>query len=346
MLNHLDDPHAHEFPDDFRHRVETRARALQARRRLGMIGAAAVAVVALGATGLYGRALSQVDDVERITVAGTGDPTDGERTVLLTGVDGALGARSRTDTMLVVRLAGGRASVLSIPRDLAVAAPDGGEVRVNTVVAGHGYDGLLEVLADHFALDVDNVVEVDFAGFARLVDLVGGIDVRTAAPVRDELSGLSIETPGCHRLAGDQALALARARRLQHHSDGRWTTDPTSDLGRIARQPALLTAGLQALTRTRPDPLTADRLAGWLADHAAVDDTLGNQELIALLGSVMTLSPDDVSYASIPVEPHTLDGGAVVLLPAADAEGVIESWRVGSASTSTTGQELIAPCPG
>jgi LCP family protein required for cell wall assembly len=342
VLNHLDDPEPHAFPDDFRRRVDQRGRELRRRRRLGLTGAAAVAVGALGATGLYRRARTRIDDVDRVTVAGTGDPADEQRTILLAGVDGPGGGPTRTDTMLVVRLEGGRASVLSIPRDLAVAGPDGAEVRANTVAAEHGYAALVDILAG-FGIDVDNVIEVDFAGFAQLVDLAGGIDVHAAAPLRDEMTGLAIETTGCHRLDGDEA--LARARRLERLEEGRWRADPTGDLGRIARQPALLAAGLDALTRTRPDPLTADRLAGWLVDHATVDDTLGNDELIGLLGTVMALDPGDVTFTTLPVEAHTLDGGATVLRATPEAEQTISAWRDGRTTTTSDSGTLIGPCP-
>jgi len=345
VLKHLDDPSPHDYPDDFRTRVHDRARSLRARRRIAAVSATVLVIVALSAGGLYARALSRINDVDRLTVAGTGEPVSEARTVLVAGIDGDLGGPVRTDTLLVVRLEGGRASVLSIPRDLVIPAPGRGEpLRANSIAADHGYDGLLQALDDALGVDVDNVVEIDFGGFARLVDLVGGIDVQLAAPVRDQMSGLAIEHAGCHRLDGSQALALARSRLLQHSSDGRWRTDPTGDLGRIARQPVLLTAGLQALTRTRPDPLTADRLAGWLVDHAAVDETLDNQELLAVLRAVMDLAPADVSFTTLPVEDHTLDNGAAVLRATDDGSQAIENWQLAEASAAFSQGDLITPC--
>lgn len=347
MLNHLDDPKPHTFPSDFRGLVRSRGRSIRARRRATVLATAVITTVVLGAAGLYARALTRIDDVDRITVAGTGVPVGAGRTILLAGTDRDLGGPVvRTDTLMVVRLEAGRASVLSIPRDLAVPAPGGTEqVRVNTIAADHGYDRLLRILDESLGIDVDNVIEIDFQGFATLVDLVGGIDVHTTAPLRDQLSGLTIEADGCHRLDGASALALARSRYLQHLSDGRWRTDPTGDLGRMSRQPILLTAGLQALTRTRPDPLTTDRLAGWLVDHASVDDTLDTPQLIGLLRSAIELEPEDVSFGILPVEAITLDNGAAVLHTTNQTASAVDRWQAGKLTADVVNQDVVTNCP-
>mgnify|MGYP003134800320 CR=1 FL=1 len=347
MLSHLDDPEPHDYPDDFRSRVKRRGRALQRRRRTLTGLAAVVVVAALAGAGLYGRALTRLDDVERLTVAGTSQTSGGDRTVLVVGIDTGLGEGFRTDTMLVVRFAGDRASVLSIPRDLAVsAAGQTDPVRVNTVAAERDYSALIDVLDAELGITVDNMIEVDFAGFVDLVDLVGGIDIATATPIRDDMSGLRIDTPACHRLDGTQALALARSRRMQTQgADGTWRTLDGGDLDRVAHQPVLLAAGLEALTRTRPDPLTADRLAGWLVDHAAVDDNLGNDELIDLVRRAMALTPARIAFQSLPVEPTVLENGANVLTTSDWFADTVEKWEEGTTSAYTD-PGLLGLCEG
>lgn len=338
MLKHLDDPGHHELPPDFRDRVRRRGASLRRRRRLGGVVALSLVLVVAAAAGLYARAYDRVDQVERLTVAGTDYPvTDGsDRTILVVGVDTVTNdpqrlGPPRTDTILIVRLHDDRASVLSVPRDLAVDPPEAGDgqVRINTVAASYGYGGLVRVIGAEFDIGIDHFVEVGMDGFASLVDLVGGIDVNFVHHTRDLRSGLHLDA-GCQRLDGDQALALARARTPQQLRDGRWRTDPRSDLGRIDRQPTLLTSGLQALARTRPDPISADRLAGWLADHAAVDDNLGNKNLVALVRTVLSLAPEDFSFTTVAVEDHVLADGAAVLRLAEPAEDTVARWTTGA----------------
>ena len=77
---------------------------------------------------------------------------------------------------------------------------------------------------------------VDFSGFANVVQALGGLRIYLDAPARDEMSGLDLPQAGCVELDGSQALAYVRSRYLESFETGRWTSDPTSDLGRIQRQ--------------------------------------------------------------------------------------------------------------
>lgn len=336
MLNHLDDPDGQELPPDFAADVRRRGRRLRRRRWL-TAGAAVVLLAIVGAgAGLYARALDRMGDVDRITVAGTRDsPDPGDRTILIVGSDGAdpdgTDYPGHSDTILLVRLRDDAARVLSIPRDLVVD-PDGDAdlVRINTVSTSHGYGGLVEVIEAEFSIGIDNFIRVDMDGFADLVDLVGGIDVDFDHPTRDSRSGLDVTEPGCERLDGAQALALARSRHVQVLVDGRWTIDPTGDLGRIDRQSVVVGAGLQALTRARPDPLTADRLASWLVGHATVDASIDDRLLVSIAATVMSLSPGDLTFTTVAVESYLLPGGAAVLRAAESAEETRDRWNDGA----------------
>ena len=78
-------------------------------------------------------------------------------------------------------------------------------------------------MKENFGVQVDATVEVDFSGFKKVVNTLGGVDIHlTAAEVDymmttewDELNtdGWSL-TPGINRLNGDQALAYSRIRAI------------------------------------------------------------------------------------------------------------------------------------
>ncbi|MBA3876982.1 MAG: hypothetical protein C0498_08605 [Anaerolinea sp.] len=171
-------------------------------------------------------------------------PTGDRVTALIVGVDAGVGRRTYlTDTMIVVSLdrSTRTVSMLSIPRDMVdVPLPDGRQYRdkINSLVAyarrnpsqfpgsnGSGFDVLKGALGTLLNMPIDYYAKVDLAGFVRVVDVLGGVEVNVARafcdPSYDEYgftSGFSI-TAGRHRLNGQQALAYARVRKASGESD-------------------------------------------------------------------------------------------------------------------------------
>lgn len=70
---------------------------------------------------------------------------------------------------------------------------------------------LIQTIKDNFAISIDNYVEIDFAGFRQLVQILDGVPVYLTAPVRDRNTGLFQPEPGCVTLDPVQALAYARS---------------------------------------------------------------------------------------------------------------------------------------
>ena len=110
----------------------------------------------------------------------------------------------RTDTMIYVRIDPQRKIVgmLSIPRDLWVYIPGYGYDRLNTADytgEGQGYRGggpalLNETLLHNLGIGFDHYVRVNFEGFQRIIDILGGIDVDVECAV--ELWGADPDRPG------------------------------------------------------------------------------------------------------------------------------------------------------
>jgi polyisoprenyl-teichoic acid--peptidoglycan teichoic acid transferase len=321
VFEHLDDARPPAFGAGFRRAVVGRARRRRRRRLAGGAGVAAAALVA-GAGGLYGRALWRLDRLERVDVAGTGQVPAGEPvTVLIVGTDGQAGVDGvRTDTVLVARLdpQQSTAGLLSLPRDLLVDDPAGG---ADPVMLGHvatvgGLAALVGVVEDQVGIPVDHVVEVSMDGLRGLVDAAGGVEVHVDAALRDERSGLYIDQPGCVTLDGEQALALLRSRALEVRGpSGAWERDPLADLSRVDRQRAVAIAALAGAADDW-DPVSADRLAGLVADHVTVDADLDLGEMADLARAVLGLEADAVSQATLPVVPHPADENRLALDPA------------------------------
>jgi LCP family protein required for cell wall assembly len=344
MFEHLDDVHLPTFDDRFRDAVVQRGRRLRRRRQLaGGAGLAALGLVA-GAGGLYGRALWRIDDVDRVDVASTGPvAADEPATVLVVGTDTRTDGDGpgRTDTMLLARIdpSAGTAGLLSLPRDLLVTPPAGGNpTRLNEIWSTAGRSDLVAVVESQVGVPVDHVVEIDMDGFRSLVDRVGGLEVWFDTAVRDRHSGLFVDELGCVALDGEQALALVRSRNVEVLDEsGAWVRDPLSDLRRLQTQRQVVLAALASLADEGIDPVTLDGHAGWAVEHLTVDSGLGVRELVALARAAAGLDPARVSQSTLPVVVHPDDPNRFAI-DTESAPAVVEAF--------TTGLPFEAPAGG
>jgi LCP family protein required for cell wall assembly len=319
---------------------------------------------------------STLDAVERVD---TGDALQGDdfddsvQNYLLVGSDSREGADPdaadfgsmgdegevfgrRSDTMMVLRLdpKTGQAAVLSLPRDLWVdVAGTDREDRLNGAYA-KSVETLIKTVRNELGIPIHHYVEVDFVGFKDLVDAIGGIDVWFELPTRDRNTGLRVETPGCHRLDGLQALAYVRARHFQQRLNGDWISDESADLGRMSRQRDFLQRAVDAaVEKAAGDPTSIGKLVGIAIDTLRVDPDL---DLPALAERLSSVAGTDIQSYALPVEDAEIDGNQVLVLdeeqavpllsffggppPAAQAAATAVSGAPEAAATPT-----LAPAP-
>ena len=312
---------------------------LKRRRRLPALFAIAVVTTVIGAVGVFVAARRTVDAVPRVQgVARVLSPSS--ETVdnyLLVGSDsrdlgdpntgeGASVAGHRSDTIMVLRYdrSKGTAALLSIPRDLYVTV-DGhtDKTRINAAF-NDGPDVLVRTVQKELGIPIHHYVEIDFTGFEKLVEALGGIQVCFSVPTRDLNTGLNIVKPGCVVLDGKQGLAYARSRHYEEFKDGKWHEDPTSDFGRSRRQRDFVNRCLQAaVAALRTNPYRAGELVSSIGAALGIDTDLDPIEAGASLRKAV--SSGLVSYA-LPVSPKTINGNAILLL-ASSADVVLEYFR-------------------
>lgn len=232
------------------------------------------------------------------------DSRSGEENQALGG-GSSTGARS--DTAMVVHIDAGRttATVVSIPRDTLVTRPScplesGGSTAVsygamfNSAYAVGGPVCAVKTVESITDVRMDHYIEIDFSGFAKLVNALGGVTVTTDEDIDDDDSHLNLKA-GTHHLDGKQALALARTR----HGIG-----DGSDLGRIGLQQKLVKALLEQISSTSlltsPAKLysVADAITGSLTTDTGLDSLT---ELMSLGESLKGLAADDVRTVIMPV---------------------------------------------
>lgn len=229
------------------------------------------------------------------------------------------GLGERTDTIMIVRVepATNQVAILSLPRDLWVKI-DGtnGSNRINSAYVHNNPQPLVNTIFQNFGIPIQHVIQIDLCGFKSVVDSIGGVTVPFAQAVRDTRSGLDIPTAGCHNLDGDEALAYVRSRHFEYlRADGKWTEDPSSDFGRVARQQDFVWRALSAaLAHGVSDPATARRVISSILDHLVVDANLTLDTMIGLAGIARRVDPASVVATTLPARGELI-AGALVLVP-------------------------------
>lgn len=217
---------------------------------------------------------------------GSGDPIN----LLLLGVDTRVNEEDppRSDTTIVVHIdpSTNEVSMMSIPRDLKVFIPGHGEYKFNAAYAfgaatgeeGGGPALVAETIGANFDIPIHYYVTVNFEGFKKIVDTVGGVTVDVQNVLSDnqyptaDLRLTRVYFPtGLQHLNGEEALQYVRTR----HAD--------SDLGRSDRQQqVLLELREQALNR---DLITqAPELIKSMADTIRTDLDFNQMLALANLG--------------------------------------------------------------
>jgi LCP family protein required for cell wall assembly len=321
-----------------RHRGKGRRRKPRGKRRRGLTVAAwtAAGVVVLGGTGagyVYFKLNGNLNSVDINQVLGTDRPTkadDGSENILVLGSDtrsggnkklggGADDGSARSDTAMIVHVYRGhrKASVVSIPRDTLIDRPectgtDGvthdamSGAMFNSAYSTGGAACAVKTVESITDLRMDHYLEVDFAGFQKLVDELGGVEVTTNQDIKDAESHLDLKA-GTHQLTGAQALGLVRTR----HGVG-----DGSDLGRIQLQQAFLKALVAQIKDVGvfTNPKKLYDLADTATRTVTTDSDIGSvNSLLSWANGLKGISPSHMTMITMPVQYDPADLNRVLL---------------------------------
>ena len=322
-----------------------------------------VSVAAVGGAAGLATVKSQISQIPRVSVGLSLDfeeQSDSEaQNFLLVGIDNAAGIDPDspihidrdvntllTDSVILVRIDpdADRVAMLSIPRDLWVPiAGKGWNERVNAARGIGGASTLIETVSEYLGVPIHHYVEINFVGFLRIVDAVGGVPVEIAQPIRDDSLGLRIEGTGVITLDPDTALAYVRTRRpLTVAEGGNPANDDDwvrlgvwNDLERNQRQQEFMVATLKrAVEKGIRNPFALRRVANELLDDdnpsITLDDRITVGQLVDLGDEFRSFQVDQIERYKLPVVDATIDAKQVLLLVEGDAEPVLEFFQAGS----------------
>jgi len=220
---------------------------------------------------------------------------------------------SRSDTLILTRVypESGDIRMVSIPRDLLVQISPEREGKINSAYSEGGRDLVVDVVENYTKTTVDHTVVVNFRGFKRIIDSMGGLRME----VEEGLPGNFGLQSGAQTLNGPQALFYARYRGTEG-----------GDLDRIDRQRKVIAA----LRSQMMQPGTIARLPGVVETlDENIKSDLGFAQTLTLAKALASRGQGtQLRSTKLQGTPETLDSGEEVLVPDAAAnEEILEDFR-------------------
>jgi LCP family protein required for cell wall assembly len=271
---------------------------------------------------LIAATLASIPESRPFNLAASGEPIDDGvfDAYLLVGSD----ASGRLADAIILTLQptdGGKPIMVSLPRDLYVwNLCKRSFTRLNSGLGGcsgvaSGSELLAIMVQDYTGIPIDHLARINFDGFARVVDAMGGITVCVDYPTRDPKSHLLIEVPGCQTAGGETALAWVRSRQPEQLIGEEWQPAGGSDFTRQRNQQDVLfqLAG-RAAGFSSPASLAAKLEA--VAASVRLDSSWSLGQAVSTAWRYRGISKDSVKRFSISVREYRTSYGAAVLLPA------------------------------
>jgi LCP family protein required for cell wall assembly len=228
----------------------------------------------------------------------------------------------RSDTVMLVNIPANRKRVVAVsfPRDLAITPlqceawnPETGkygpiydqkkgklgqrmvytETKLNSTFSFGGPKCLVKEIQKLSGLSINRFIAIDFVGFARMVDALGGVEVCSKTPLQDYELGTVLEHAGRQIIDAPTALNYVRARQV--------TTEFNGDYGRIKRQQLFLSSLLRSL-------ISEDMLMNITKLNNVVNIFIGNsyvdnvktKDLVQLGQSLQGMAAGHITFVTVP----------------------------------------------
>jgi LCP family protein required for cell wall assembly len=296
------------------------------KRITGWVSVVTVVVLTVAALAAYAEYRNVWDSIHRFAVTDLGKRPpvyNNALNILVFGTDSRAGldrqqqiqlhvgpsqGEQDTDTVMIVHILPGRKGVivLSIPRDTQVPyypCPSGpgypgqqqdleATQQINAVFSHGGASCLWKTVEQQTGIRIDHAIELNFTGFVKIINDIGGVNICVNKPVYDTVSGLRLKA-GNHHIGGVEALKYWRTREGIGMGD-----DPE----RIQRDQFLMASVLQGVTH---DGLLGDpaKLVSVLHDVAGamtMDDGMTPSDLLQIGQSMRGLSTGAVQFITAP----------------------------------------------
>jgi polyisoprenyl-teichoic acid--peptidoglycan teichoic acid transferase len=253
---------------------------------------------------------------------------DGRINILLLGLGGDnRPGKNLTDTIMIMSVdtKAKKVALLSLPRDLYVSLPNSNySAKINSIYQyglqnNEDADAIKKTVEDVTNLTVHYFVILDFEGFDKIINDIGGINVNVERDIYDPRypgPNYSYETfeikKGFAHLDGATALKYARERH----------NDPEGDFGRAKRQQQVIQAVKNRVfsLQTFLNVVTLNNLLNTLEKHIKTDITIDDIESFIALSkevdsqNITNVVADAWNKDSLLKVSHVYAGGAMMFI--------------------------------
>ncbi|AQT72781.1 MULTISPECIES: LCP family protein [Streptomyces] len=211
----------------------------------------------------------------------------------------------RTDSMMILAKCSSGNTMISLPRDSDVEIPSfvgsqsgktfpaqGRRVKLNAAYAEDGPELLVRTVEHNTGLRIDHYAEIGFAGFANIVDALGGVELDIEQGFKDEKSGADFKA-GRQTLNGEQSLAFVRTRYAFAESDLQRTKNQQKFLAALANQ--------AATPSTILNPFALYPMLGAGLDTLIVDKDMGLYDMAQMFFAMKGVNGGDGVSMNIPI---------------------------------------------
>jgi LCP family protein required for cell wall assembly len=303
-------------------------------RAMLMVAAVVSALVLVTSGGAWAVTTYVTGHLSRLSVGTSGTPESGPLNILVAGVDERSGltplqerqlhvghdVSTNSDTLMLVHIPADHSyvQVVSLPRDSWVNIPGHGMNKINAAFGLGGPKLMVQTVAAATGLTINDYIEVNFLGFVKVIDALGGVNICLPFAVDDAYSGLDLSA-GVHHVNGITALEYARDR----HSFA------ASDLARIDDQQELMATILSkaASTGTLSNPFKVRQVISSVTSAIQVDQGFN---LVSLASQLSGLRPQDAVFTTVPLSNlsyETPTGESAVLWDSAAASQLFAQIR-------------------
>lgn len=308
-------------------------RRVQRKLLIILVSALAFALIAAGVALAYvsgiSKKLSDGIDESLFSILVQTDTPEDPFYALLLGTDKSearsnmadkYGDAFRSDSIMLARVdpQEKKASIVSIPRDTLVDLGEYGQGKVNAARAYGGPTLAVQTVSALAGVPITHYAEIDFDGFSKIVDTIGGIEVNVPIEINDSRAGGSLKA-GKQTLNGKQALILCRSR----HS---YDDYGAGDIYRAANQRLVLSAIANKL-------LSSDipTIAGSIESLAeCVTTDMKVEEIISVAQSMRGIDTSkDIYTAVMPTNSQMIDGGWYEIVNEAEWDAMITRMDLG-----------------
>jgi LCP family protein required for cell wall assembly len=289
-------------PQQQQHASGSKAR----RQRLQVLLLGVVSVVTLlVSTGAWAVTSYVSGKLGRVDAGTTGTPDTGPVNIVVAGIDSRDGLTHRqevelhvgadvsmnSDTLMLVHISAdhSRVQVVSLPRDSWVNIPGHGMNKINAAIGLGGVPLMVQTVEQATGLVINDFVEVNFLGFVKVIDALGGVNICLPYAVDDSYTGLHMPA-GMHHVDGITALKFARDR----HSFA------ASDLARISDQQQLMSSVFTEATNSGllANPFRLQQFVSSLSAAVKVDK---NFNLVRMADELRGLRSANITFRTVPL---------------------------------------------